>query len=200
MEKVLNNAHGIALAVKALRKGQIVAYPTETFYGLAVDPLCVEAIQSLYLLKSRDSDKPISLLIGAYDQLAMVARDVSPRAERMARAFWPGPLSLLLPRATALPPELCRGRCLVSVRWSSATAAQALSLNFGGPVTATSANLAGNSPAVELGMIELDGIAVGIDGGRLEGVSASTVVNPDTAEIVREGAVGREELEAFMGD
>ena len=142
----------------------------------------------------------MSLLIGAYDQLATVVRDVSPRAEYIARTFWPGPLSLLLLRAPRLPEELCKGLERVSVRWSSASAAQALSLRFGGPITATSANLSGDAPAIEISMIRLDGIAVGIDGGRLDAVSASTVLNPDTGEIIREGAVGRKELEAFMGD
>lgn len=200
MNKVPNSAEGIAVAVDALRRGQVVAYPTETFYGLAVDPFSVEALEALYRLKDRDPEKPISLLIGAYEQLHAVVRDVSVQAERVARAFWPGPLSLLLPRAPELPRELCKGRNLVSVRWSPAPAACALSLGFGAAITATSANVAAEAPACELNAIGIDGIAVGIDGGRLEGVSPSTVLNPDSGEIVRAGAVSREELEAFIED
>ncbi len=188
---------GLAIAAACIRSGGIVAYPTETVYGLAVDPFSEEAVAALFEAKGRAPEQPVLLVIADLDQLGRVAGAVSERASAYAEAFWPGPLSLVLPRADALPKAVTAGRSDVCVRCPSSDVTRALCRAAGMPLTSTSANRSGESPARSLSEIDLPGVAFGVDGGRLEDSPPSTVLEPERGAVLREGAVSAAALEAF---
>ena len=187
---------GIDTAAAALRAGAIVAYPTETVYGLAVDPFSVDALDWLYAVKGRVAREPVLLIIGDREPLGRLVADFSAKASRMPGAFWPGPLSRLLDPAPQLPRTLPGDEGKVCVRWSSSETAQAVCIAFGGPITSTSANRSGEAPARSASEISLSGIDVLLDGGRIENTEVSTIYDPETNTIHRAGAVTREQLDA----
>jgi L-threonylcarbamoyladenylate synthase len=134
----------IVFAVAALRRGEIVAYPTETFYGLGVDAFDELALARLRALKGRDG-KAISVLVDGPAMLAEICREVPPLAVELMQRHWPGALTIALPAKRDLPAALVEGGC-VAVRQSSHPTAQALVSQLGRPLTTTSANRAGSRP------------------------------------------------------
>ncbi len=194
MEIAASTPEGIAKAAGFLRAGEIVAYPTETVYGFGVDPFCEDALRSLYRVKRRDPKNPVLLIVSKMEQLESIVAEVSPRAAAYTAAFWPGPLSLLFPKATGLPESLSGDGARVCVRWTSCAIAASLCEAFGGAIVSTSANPSGEAPAMSPGEIDPVGIALCLDGGRLEASPPSTVLDPDTGEVIREGAVTRAQL------
>jgi len=182
-------------AVAALRAGQVVCFPTETFYGLAVDARSVAAVAALVAAKGRGDDAPIAAI--AADPVVartLWAEPVPRRALDLAAAHWPGPLTLICPSAAGVPAPLV-GPDGTGVRVSSHPWAAALAAAFGGPITATSANLAGSPPArtaaeaiAQLGT----SVKVYLDAGPTPGGPPSTVaaVRADgSLVVVRPGAV-----------
>ena len=131
----------IIFAVAALRRGEIVAYPTETFYGLGVDALDELALARLRALKGRDG-KAISVLVDGRAMIDSICRAVPPLAVALMQRYWPGALTIALPARRNLPAALVTDGC-VAVRQSSHPTAQALVAGLGRPLTATSANRAG---------------------------------------------------------
>lgn len=194
MEIVAPTQSGIAKAVQALRRGQIVAYPTETVYGLGVDPFSEKALAALFALKERDEGNPVLLIVSNLDQLNETVDTVSARAATYAKAFWPGPLSLLFPCAGRLPEALRGPDARVCVRWTASESAATLCDAFGGAIVSTSANRTGEAPAMSVDAVDPVGIAVCVDGGTLAPSLPSTVLDPETGEVLREGAVTRSEL------
>ncbi len=192
------NAEGIATAAKAIREGKIVAYPTETVYGLGVDPFNEEAIASLFRLKGRGAAAPILLIVDRPDRLDGLCPALSTEAIACMNRFWPGPLSLLLPKAPAIPESLTAGNPKVCVRCPGSETARALCAAAGGVITSTSANVSGQAPATSLAEIALEGIAVGIDGGALPPSPPSTVFDPDQGIIIRQGAVSQDDLAPWL--
>lgn len=176
-------------AVAVLRSDGIVAYPTETVYGLAVDPFSEAALDRLYEVKGRPDTMPVLLVVANRDMVTQVATSVSEKARRCMEIFWPGPLSLLLPAHPELPRRVVGPDGKVCVRCSSHHAARALSRAWGGPVTSTSANRAGGVPARTASEAALAGVELVLEG--ICGVSAvpSTIFDPDTGTVVREGPV-----------
>jgi L-threonylcarbamoyladenylate synthase len=182
----------ITFAAEALRRGEIVAYPTETFYGLGVNALDELALVRLRQLKGRDAGKPISVLVAGPEMLEGLCKNVPPLARRLMTAYWPGPLTLVLPARRDLPRPLVSDGC-VAVRDSSHPTARALVAAFGGPVTATSANPAGEPPATTPERVEemFEARCRVIHGGVTIGGSPSTVarVRGGRVEILRQGAL-----------
>jgi L-threonylcarbamoyladenylate synthase len=182
----------IVFAAEALRRGEVVAYPTETFYGLGVNALDELALARLRLLKGRGAEKAISILVSDSAMLDRVCPSVPPLARKLMARHWPGPLTLVLPARADLPQPLLQEGC-VAVRISSNPTAQALVSAFGAPVTTTSANLVGEPPASTPEMVEeaFDGRCRVIHGGVTPGGSASTVVRirGRNLEILRRGAI-----------
>ncbi len=169
----------VRTAVEALRRGDAVVYPTETFYGLGVDATCPPALERLRQLKLRAAGKPISVLVADRRMLGAVATAVPPEAERLMDRFWPGPLTLVLPARPDLSPLLTAGTGTIGVRCSSHPLAQALVSAFGGPVTTPSANPAAAEPPVTVAEARgyfADDVAVYVDGGELPGGLGSTVL------------------------
>lgn len=125
----------------------MVAFPTETYYGLAVDPFNREALQRLFQVKKRSFDKPILTLVENVGQLSLLAREIPVLYHPLIEEFWPGPLTLLFPALERLPSLLTAGTGDIGARISSHPVARALVRACGFPVTATSANISGH-PAV----------------------------------------------------
>jgi L-threonylcarbamoyladenylate synthase len=189
-------------AAEALRRGGVVAYPTETFYGLGAIARDGAAVRRLAALKGRPDGKPLPLVAGDRTQVDEVAA-LDEAAERLACAFWPGPLTLVLPARAGLAPEITAGTGTVGVRISASEIARALSLLAGGALVSTSANPSGGPPPARVLEIEaalrrqLDGV---LDAGAVPGGRPSTVValNAGEATLVREGAVPFEEVLAAL--
>ncbi len=190
MEIVSPNTAGLIQTADALKAGKIVAYPTESVYGLGVDPFNAEALEALYRVKGRDESNPVLMIVSNKDQLKRVVEEISPKAQQAMKAFWPGPLSILFPAKADLSELLLGKNDKVCVRLTSHPIAEALCRVFDGPIVSTSANLYSQNPAKSAQEIDLDGVAVCIDGG-IANQKSSTVFDPDSGTVLREGAISR---------
>lgn len=183
---------GIAAARRLLAAGEVVAFPTETFYGLAADARSDAAVAKVFAAKGRPADSPIALIARDLDAVRALAEGELPGAAgALAAAFWPGPLTLVVRASAAVPVSLTAGTGTIGVRVSPHPVAAALAADF--PITATSANAAGD-PSLRLARevaAALPGIALVLDGGETPGGLASTLVDlaQDPPRIVRAGAV-----------
>ncbi len=189
---------GIQQAVQALKNNEIVAYPTETVYGLAVNPFSEEALERLFKLKGREENKPVLLVIGELRQLDEVVSTVSEKAKRFMEEFWPGPLSLVLPAVPHLSKRITAGKNKVCVRWSLHPIAQRLALEFGHAITSTSANYSGDVPAKDVSELPEGDIAVAIETNIYLRNEVSTVFDPDTGEVFREGAIKKDVIQKIF--
>lgn len=184
----------LAGAAALLRGGGIVAYPTETFYGLGALWNREEALRRLARAKLRPEGKPLPLLAADRAQVLEVASELGPLGERLAARFWPGPLTLVLPAAPAVPEGVTGGTGAVGVRIPGSQVARALAAAAGGALVSTSANLSGAPPPVSPADIapeilaRIDGV---LDGGPAPGGLPSTVVDPREGgpRLLRAGAV-----------
>jgi L-threonylcarbamoyladenylate synthase len=185
-------AEDLARAVVALRRGEIVAYPTETFYGLGVDAFDDLALARLRELKGRNAEKAFSALVIGDEMLARLCEPPGSKARALMARHWPGALTLALPARPGAPAALVIDGC-VAVRESPHPLARALVRAFGGPVTATSANVARAPPATTPAEVEaaLGGRCVLLPGGTTPGGAPSTLarVRGNRIEVLREGAV-----------
>lgn len=197
------NSVVIANALAALSAGEAIVYPTETFYALGVDALSPDALDRLFAIKGREPAKPVALIAADTAMAFAVAREVPAQARLLAEAFWPGPLTLVLPARDGIPAALIGADGGVGVRVSSHPIARALAAGLQRPLTATSANLAGEPPAVEpqAARRALGGkIKVFVEDGRLAGGAPSTVVavNRSGMSVIRPGAVSEPQLAAAI--
>lgn len=180
-------AHRAALAQAAalLRAGELVAFPTDTVYGVGALVWDRAAVAKLYTAKLRARDKAIPVLLADAVDLDRVAEHVPPVAQRLAERFWPGPLTLIVPKASAVPAEVTAGGATVAVRVPDHPLARALIRLAGAPLAATSANLSGQPSPVTAQDVaqQLAGrVAFILDGGRCPGGVPSTLVDV-TGEI-----------------
>jgi phosphoribosylamine--glycine ligase len=190
-------------AISALRAGYAVVYPTETFYALGVDALSTAALERLFAIKGREPGKPVALIAADAAMAFSVAREVPDCARRLADAFWPGPLTILFPARDGIPAALIGPDGGVGVRVSPHPVAQALSSALASPLTATSANLAGQPPAVEIEQAResLGGrVKFFVEAGRMAGGAPSTLVTFDrgAVRVLRAGAVSEREIRAAL--
>jgi L-threonylcarbamoyladenylate synthase len=190
---------GLHDAVSALRAGRLVVYPTETFYGIAADPFSPSALDKLFAIKGRDPRKPIALIAADAPMAFEIADDIPDVARRLARAFWPGPLTIVLPARAEFPPRLVGPDGGVGIRVSSHSIARALSEELGRPITATSANRSGEDPATTLAAARLSlgaKVKVFLEGGTLTASAPSTVVacEPHGFRVIRAGAITERRL------
>jgi L-threonylcarbamoyladenylate synthase len=186
-------------AARLIRQGTVVAFPTETFYGLAALATDHKAIARVYLLKRRAVNKSLSILVADLKELDNWIENFSPEARHLAASFWPGPLTLVCTAGENLPTNLTAGTGKVAVRISSHPVAQALVQAVGGPITATSANRSG-SPSCRsceevLSQLGQDLKAI-LDAGLTPGGKASTIADVTTwpPKILRIGAIAAQEL------
>jgi L-threonylcarbamoyladenylate synthase len=182
----------------------LVAFPTDTVYGVGAIAWNREAVGKLYIAKLRSLDKAIPILLADPADLDEVARDVSPAVRRLAERFWPGPLTIVVPRSAQVPDEVTSGGDSVAVRVPDHPLARALIREAGAPLATTSANLSGGPSPVTAHEVsaQLAGrVALILDGGRCPGGVASTVVDltGSSPVILRPGPIGLEEiLEAVL--
>lgn len=181
-------------AVELIKNGGVVAYPTETFYGLGVDPFNKDAVVGLYDLKGRAFKDPVSIVVSDLDMLLVVVTHVPPEAERLIKKFWPGPLTLVFQANETVPLALTAGTGKIGVRIPGSKFTREFIRAVGGPVTATSANPSGKKSAVTTDEVldYFDGqIDAVMDGGLLPGVLGSTVVDltGGSPRLIREGEI-----------
>jgi len=198
----------IAHAADALRAGRLVAFPTETVYGLGADAGRDDAVRAIFAAKGRPADHPVIVHLADASALAHWARDVPADAARLAQAFWPGPLTLILPRAPHVPDVVTGGQDTVGLRVPSHPVARALLEAFaargGSGIAAPSANRFGHvSPTTARHVADDLGGAVDVilDGGRCPVGIESTIVafGGGTPMLLRPGAIGRDAIARALG-
>ncbi len=188
------DAGALGPAVAWLRQGGVVAFPTDTVYGLAVDPTSAAAVEALFDVKGRDARAALPLLAASADDVRAACGALPPDAARLAAAFWPGPLSLILDAPASLAPAVHAGTGTVAVRVPAHAVARALAAAWGGLITATSANRSGRPPSATragLDAIAVDPRVLVVDGGDAPGGAPSTIVDARGGEIrlIRAGAI-----------
>jgi L-threonylcarbamoyladenylate synthase len=186
-------------AARIISSGGLIAFRTDTFYGLGADPLNAAAVAKIRELKGREDTKPILLLISEMDQLERFVADRSRVFAQTAATHWPGPLTLVGAARPELPIELTAGTNTIGVRLPDDEIVRAFLRACGGALTATSANASGEPPARSAKEVEdyfPKGIDLIIDGGGVTATEPSTVLDLSTAQprLVREGACSREAL------
>lgn len=187
--------------VSCLRQGEVVALPTDTFYGLAVDPVNLHAVEQIYHIKTRLKHKPLSLLLASAAQAYELARDTDVLFDKLAERFWPGPLTMIVRAGTKLPLRSTAHTGNVAIRVPDAAIPRAVVERFGLPITATSANLQGASECTHAACVRDqigDRIPLIVDGGPTVRTQPTTIVDlslgPGRWEILREGAIPTHEI------
>jgi len=200
-------APGILMdAAHIIRQGGLLAYPTETSYGLAADPACAHAVQRLFRLKGREGARALILLVARAEQahdLSLLSGAARRWFERLAAAFWPGPLTLILPSRPGSHRHALAGGATVAIRISSHPVALQLVRAVGGPITSTSANLSGAAPAVRADEIDAAlaaGLDLILDAGPAPGGPASTLLDLTGLRptIVRDGPVTSDQIASVL--
>jgi L-threonylcarbamoyladenylate synthase len=197
------NPSGIKKAAQIILQGGVVAFPTETFYGLAADARNEAAIKKVFQVKGREEGKPILLLVVDRSWLTGLAQEVNPPAERLMEKFWPGPLTLVFRASPNLSPLLTANTGKIGIRASGLAVARALTRAVGRPITGTSANLSGRpgtSTAREVIQSLGERLDAILDGGKTAGGLGTTVldVSDPSFRILRNGIVAKKDLELFF--
>ena len=195
----------ISRAAEVLRRGGLVAFPTETVYGLGADALNPEAVKKIFVAKGRPLDNPIIVHVAALEDLSVLTDDVVPESIPLMKRYWPGPLTLIFKKSDRVPAPVTGGQDTVAVRMPRNNIALALIRALGHPIAAPSANLSGH-PSTTTGrhvFQDLDGkIDLILDGGPVEVGLESTVLDISRRPpvILRPGAITPEELEPLIGE
>jgi len=193
----------LARAGAVLRAGGLVAYPTETVYGLAAGAFFVDSVARVFEAKQRPADQALPIQIARPAEVETLARDVGPEAKRLIADFFPGPLTLVLWRLPSVPVTVTGGGDTVGLRMPDHPVALGVLRAFGAPVVCTSGNLTGRrAPMSAQDVLEdLDGrIDLVLDGGETADRTPSTVLDLTTrpARLLREGKIGRALLEGYV--
>ena len=197
-------ASEIESAVAALRSGDLVAFPTETVYGLGADAANSAAVARIFALKGRPADHPLIVHIGSPEQLRDWVSQLPPVAGRLATHFWPGPLTLILPKAAHVNSVVTGGQDSIGIRIPSHPVAQRLLRAFGGGIAAPSANRYGRLSATAAAHVREefgDAVPVVLDGGEADIGIESTIVSclGNVARLLRPGRITRSQIEQLIG-
>ncbi|MCX5849415.1 MAG: L-threonylcarbamoyladenylate synthase [Deltaproteobacteria bacterium] len=196
-EKILTRVAEILI------NGGVIAYPTETFYGLGADATNEKAIQKIFTVKGRNFKNPISLIIAQADDIYPLVQDVPETAQKLIAKFWPGALTIIFSATDKISPLLTASSGKIGLRVSSHPVAQGIVQKLKKPLTATSANLSGtpeytmaSEVAEQIGN-KIDSI---VDWGQTKGGKASTIIDVtcDPPVILREGAISRKTIEKYV--
>jgi L-threonylcarbamoyladenylate synthase len=198
------NAETTKAIALALLEDAVIAYPTETFYGLGAAAFSRRAVEKVYRLKKREAAKPMSVIVSDLDMVREIAAALPPAFLVLAGEFWPGPLTLVLPAAPRLPEFLPGPERTIAVRIPPLAWLRRLVREISQPLTATSANLAGEKELADpndVAAIFRGKVDMIVDGGPSPGGAPSTIVDLTTAEprILREGAVPAARIRALLG-
>ncbi len=197
--RVVPIASGIPDAVRVIGEGGVVVLPTDTVYGLAVDPANAAAVQRLFHIKRRDGARPIPILLSDVARLQDVCDAPPETATRLAEMFLPGPLTLVVPLSASLPLALTAGSGTVGVRVPDHDGARAFIRACGGSLAVTSANVSGEPPATDVDALSSDvarSVDLILDGGASDGGVASSVVDCSTRppRVLRVGPLSAADL------
>jgi len=194
---------GLNKAVNIILSGGVIAFPTESFYGLAVNATDEEAIQRLFAVKKRKSDSPVLILIGSVEVLDQYVNHISKVAHKLINQFWPGGLTLLFDARPNVSSLLTAGTGKIGIRLSSHPVATQLALSAGVPITGTSANISGQPACMSAAEVLHslgETVDMILDGGKTKGGKGSTILDTTVTppKILREGMVEREQLKEFI--
>lgn len=192
-------------AGELLRAGEVVGIPTETVYGLAANAFDEVAVAKIFKAKGRPQDNPLIVHIAAFEELEELVAEVPEAAKKLADAFWPGPLTMILPKSDKIPDAVCAGLQTVAIRCPSHPVAHVVIEKAGVPLAAPSANLSGSPSPTNAKYVydDMNGkIPLILDGGQSAVGVESTVVTLalDTPRVLRPGGVTVEQLRAVLGD
>jgi tRNA threonylcarbamoyl adenosine modification protein (Sua5/YciO/YrdC/YwlC family) len=194
----------IAYVAEQIRAGYVLGMPTDTFYGLAADPFNLRAVEKIYDVKSRSRHKPLSLLVESVDQAEDLTRPLPEEFYKLARKYWPGPMTLIVRAASRLPLKVTANTGNVALRVPAAKIPVAVVRAAGVPLTATSANVSGAAECTTADGVRLqlgEFIPVIVDGGPSPRSVASTIVDltdPAGWRVQREGAIPTQEISDFL--
>jgi L-threonylcarbamoyladenylate synthase len=195
----------IRYAAEQIRAGEVLGMPTDTFYGLAADPFNLRAVDRVYDIKSRSRHKPLSLLIESVDQAEELCKPLPEEFYRLARRYWPGPLTIIVKAASRLPLKVTANTGNVALRVPSAKIPLAVVEAAQIPITATSANLSGEAECTTAEAVrdQLKGrISIIVDGGTSPREVSSTIVDLTDEEarwrVLRDGAIPSQEISEFF--
>jgi L-threonylcarbamoyladenylate synthase len=193
----------VAKIADCLGKGGIMAFPTETFYGLGAHALIKDAVESVFRIKGRDPGKPVSVIVSDMAMFEKIVQPPPPAFKAIAARFWPGPLTLVLRAVPGIPDDILGPERTIGIRFPRVDWLRALVKTLGAPVTATSANVSGEKELYDprdvkrafAGLVDLI-----VDGGRTPGLLATTVLDltQDKPRILRDGQIDRSALEEFL--
>ena len=195
----------ISYAAERIRQGQVLGMPTDTFYGLAADPVNLRAVERIYEIKSRSRHKPLSLLVESIDAAANLSPDVPQVFHELAEKYWPGPLTIIVKASSRLPLKVTANTGNVALRVPDAPIPVAIIREIGFPITATSANLLGSAECTTAECVRDqlgERISMIVNGGPSKRDVPSTIVDlsgdPTQWQIIREGAVSAEEISQIL--
>jgi L-threonylcarbamoyladenylate synthase len=191
-------------ATRLILGGKVVAFPTDTFYGLGADPFNLAAVTEIFRVKRRLSDRPLPLLVASLDQAAEMAHNPPALFFTLGKKFWPGPLTLVVPASRLIPLKITANTGKVGLRWPRAPLAVALIAAANRPLTGTSANLSKRRACSTAKQVDQQlgrDLPLILDGGRTQGKLASTVVelSGERGKILRAGQIPESELKEFLG-
>jgi L-threonylcarbamoyladenylate synthase len=196
----------ITYIAERLRSGQVVSVPTDTFYGLAVDPVNLRAVDQIYEIKSRHRHKALSLMIDSIDMAERLAAEIDQDFELLAERFWPGPLTIIVKASSRLPLRVTANTGNVALRVPAAAIPVAIIKAAGFPITATSANLSGEAECTSAQEVREqlgDRLPLIVDGGPSPRSVPSTIVDlsGDAGDwrVVRAGAISVDDITAVLG-
>ena len=197
-------AYVLEYTVRLILRGGVVAFPTDTFYGLGADPFNLAAVSEIFRIKRRTADRPLPLLVDSIDQAVDLAQNPPKLFFTLAQKFWPGALTLVVPASRQIPLKVTANTGKVGLRWPQAPFVVALIAAAGRPLTGTSANLSDMescSTADEVDCQIGDVLPLILDGGLNRGGPPSTIIEitGETGRIVRPGAVPESELKEYLG-
>jgi L-threonylcarbamoyladenylate synthase len=192
-------------AADLIRRGELVAIPTDTFYGIAADPFNLAAVDQIYRVKGRPEARALPILVNSTVQAISLSRDVPYIFHKLAAKFWPGPLTLLVEASTGIPRKITANTGNVAVRWPKSAVVSAIIELVKGPITGTSGNISGMpacASAIELLEQMGDRLPLIIDGGETPGHLASTIVKlvGDDWTVMREGVISEELIRAALAE
>ena len=185
-------------AAAAIRRGRVVAVPTDALYALIADPFNLRAVRQVYQAKGREIHRALPMLVRDTMMAEELARDISPRFKMLTRRFWPGPLTIIMPASPKVPLRATGNTGRLAVRQARSTVTDELIARLNQPIIATSANISGR-PTCRSG-IEVFGVMDGsvdlvLDGGACEGIGASTIdITELEWRVIKEGAITEKEI------
>lgn len=199
------DASAIRYAAHFISRGNVVGVPTDTFYGLAADPFNLAAVEEIYRVKGRPENRALPILVNSVEQAIALARDLPDNFLKLAQAFWPGPLTLLVDASYRLPLKVTANKGRVALRWPKSEIACGIIEQVGAPITGTSANISGfpSCSNAEQLMKQLGNrLPLILDSGDTGAVVSSTIVDlrGDEWRIVREGLVSEQDLNNTLDD